>query len=85
MTNTHNMTTHDNTGTHSNEGSRTAAEEVAALFATAGAEADAISRLAGCVEQLQRAQAAKRVLAGLSPAELRAALEFRWPECGDLR
>ena len=37
----------------------------------------AIEQLTGCVAQLHEVQAAKAQLASLTPAEVRAALEFR--------
>jgi len=51
--------------------------EIAELFTIAGRETEAIRQLTGCVEQLHQVQAAKRALAILTPAEVRAALEFR--------
>jgi len=57
-------------------GTRTPAE-IAELFTIADRETEAIQRLTGCVEQLHEVQAAKRELATLTPAEVRAALEFR--------
>jgi len=62
----------DNNGT----GDRTP-QEIARLFEIAGRETDAIRQLSGCVEQLHEAQAAKQALKGLTPAEVRAALEYR--------
>ena len=52
-------------------------EQVAELFAIAGREIEAIEQLTGCVAQLHEVQAAKAELASLTPAEVRAALEFR--------
>ena len=42
-----------------------------------GREVEAIEQLTGCVAQLHEVQAAKAQLASLTPAEVRAALEFR--------
>ena len=50
-------------------------QEIAELFTIAGRETEAIQQLTGCVEQLHEVQAAKRELASLTPAEVRAALE----------
>lgn len=52
-------------------------EQIAELFAIAGREIEAIEQLTGCVAQLHEVQAAKAQLATLTPAEVRAALEFR--------
>jgi hypothetical protein len=52
-------------------------EQIAELFAIAGRETEAIEQLTGCVAQLHEVQAAKAQLASLTPAEVRAALEFR--------
>jgi hypothetical protein len=52
-------------------------EQVAELFAIAGREIEAIEQLTGCVAHLHEVQAAKAELASLTPAEVRAALEFR--------
>lgn len=58
-------------------GERRTPEQIAELFTIAGRESEAIEPLAGCVAQLHEVQAAKAELAGLTPAEIRAALEFR--------
>lgn len=63
------------TNTHNGE-TRTP-EQVAELFAIAGREVEAIEQLTGCVAHLHEVQAAKAQLANLTPAEVRAALEFR--------
>jgi hypothetical protein len=60
-------------------------EEIAELFAVAGRETEAIKELTGCVEQLHEVQAAKRQLANLTPAEVRAALEYRRAGLGEAR
>ena len=52
-------------------------QQVAELFAIAGGESEAIEQLTGCVALLREVQAAKAQLASLTPAEVRAALEFR--------
>jgi hypothetical protein len=52
-------------------------EQIAGLFAITGRETEAIEHLTGCVAQLREVQAAKAELASLTPAEVRAALEFR--------
>ncbi len=52
-------------------------EKIAELFVIAGREVEAIEQLTGCVAQLHEVQAAKVQLASLTPAEVRAALEFR--------
>lgn len=52
-------------------------EQIAELFTIAGRETEAIEHLTGCVAQLHEVQAAKAELASLTPAEVRAALEFR--------
>lgn len=63
-------------------GTRTPAE-IAVLFAIAGRETEAINQLSGCVEQLHEVQAAKQQLATLTPAEVRAALEYRRAGVGE--
>ncbi|NHC22975.1 hypothetical protein G6553_07295 [Nocardioides sp. IC4_145] len=52
-------------------------DQIAELFAIAGREIEAIEQLTGCVAQLHEVQAAKAQLASLTPAAVRAALEFR--------
>lgn len=52
-------------------------EQIAALFAIAGRETEAIEQLTGCVAQLHEVQDAKAQLASLTPAEVRAALQHR--------
>jgi hypothetical protein len=64
------------TNTQDDRESRTP-EQVAELFAIAGRETEAIEQLTGCVAHLHEVQAAKAQLASLTPAEVRAALEFR--------
>lgn len=64
------------TNTQDDGESRTPAQ-IAELFAIAGRETEAIEQLTGCVAQLHEVQAAKAQLANLTPAEVRAALEFR--------
>lgn len=54
-------------------------EEIAELFEIAGRETEAIRQLSGCVAQLLEAQAAKDSLKSLTPAEVRAAMEYRHP------
>lgn len=63
--------------TNTQDGENRTPEEVAELFAIAGRETEAIEQLTGCVAQLHEVQAAKAQLATLTPAEVRAALEFR--------
>ncbi|WP_067429023.1 hypothetical protein [Nocardioides jensenii] len=70
------------TNNQNDEAPRTPAQ-IAELFTIAGRETDAITQLTGCVEQLYVVQAAKRDLAGLTPDEVRAALEFRWSGVGE--
>jgi hypothetical protein len=65
------------------DGGARAPEEIAELFTIAGREAEAIKQLTGCVEQLHEVQAAKRELATLTPAEVRAALEYRRAGLGE--
>ena len=71
------------TNTHGGE-TRTP-EQVAELFAIAGREVQAIEQLTGCVAQLHEVQAAKAQLATLTPAEVRAALEFRRGSLGEVQ
>ncbi|MGE9809526.1 hypothetical protein [Janibacter sp. G1551] len=75
--------THDGThdDIHDDEG-RTP-EQIAELFAIAGREIEAIEQLTGCVAQLHEVQAAKAKPATLTPAEVRAALEFRRAGLGE--
>jgi len=54
-------------------------EEIAELFEIAGRETEAIRQLSGCVAELLEVQAAKDSLTALTPAEVRAALEYRHP------
>lgn len=68
--------------TNTQDGTRTP-QEIAELFTIAGRETEAIQQLTGCVEQLHKVQAAKRELASLTPAEVRAALEFRRAGLGE--
>ena len=63
--------------TNTHDGEPRTPEEIAELFAIAGRETEAIEQLTGCVAQLHEVQAAKAQLATLTPAEVRAALEFR--------
>ena len=68
--------------TNTQDGPRTP-QEIAELFTIAGRETEAIQQLTGRVEQLHEVQAAKRELASLTPAEVRAALEFRRAGLGE--
>ncbi len=63
--------------TNTHDGETRTPEQIAELFAIAGREIEAIEQLTGCVAQLHEVQAAKAQLATLTPAEVRAALEFR--------
>lgn len=66
--------------TKSHAGETRNPEQIAELFAIAGREIEAIEaieQLTGCVAQLHEVQAAKAQLATLTPAEVRATLEFR--------
>ena len=63
--------------TNTQDGGTRSPEQIAELFTIAGRETAAIQQLTGCVEQLHDVQAAKRELANLTPAEVRAALEYR--------
>ena len=63
--------------TNTHDGETRTPEQIAELFAIAGREIEAIEQLTGCVAQLHEVQAAKAQLASLTPAEVRAALEFR--------
>jgi len=63
--------------TNTHEGEPRTPEQIAELFAIAGREIEAVEQLTGCVAQLHEVQAAKAQLAILTPAEIRAALEFR--------
>ena len=63
--------------TNTHDGEARTPEQIAELFAIAGREIEAIEQLTGCVAQLHEVQAAKAQLATLTPAEVRAALEFR--------
>lgn len=63
--------------TDARDGETRTPEQIAELFAVAGREIEAIKQLTGCVAQLHEVQAAKAQLATLTPAEVRAALEFR--------
>jgi len=68
--------------TNTQDGTRTP-QEIAELFTIAGRKTEAIQQLTGCVEHLHEVQAAKRELASLTPAEVRAALEFRRAGLGE--
>ena len=63
--------------TNTHDGEPHTPEQIAKLFAIAGREIKAVEQLTGCVAQLHEVQAAKAQLAILTPAEIRAALEFR--------
>ena len=52
-------------------------EQIAELFEIAGRETEAIRQLSGCVAELLEVQAARDTLKALTPAEVRAALEYR--------
>ncbi|CAB4757815.1 unannotated protein [freshwater metagenome] len=69
--------------TNTHDGETRTPEQVAELFAIAGRELEAIEQLTGCVAQLHEVQAAKAQLATLTPAEVRAALEFRRGAIGE--
>ena len=69
--------------TNTQDGGPRTPEEIAELFTVAGRETEAIQQLTGCVEQLHEVQAAKRELATLTPAEVRAALEYRRAGLGE--
>ena len=69
--------------TNTHDGETRTPEQIAELFAIAGREVEAIEQLTGCVAQLHEVQAAKAQLATLTPAEVRAALEFRRGTLGE--
>lgn len=69
--------------TNTHDGETRTPEQIAELFAIAGREIEAIEQLTGCVAQLHEVQAAKAQLATLTPAEVRAALEFRRGTIGE--
>lgn len=69
--------------TNAHDGETRTPEQIAELFAIAGREIEAIEQLTGCVAQLHEVQAAKAQLATLTPAEVRAALEFRRGALGE--
>ncbi|GAA1519421.1 hypothetical protein GCM10009788_24200 [Nocardioides humi] len=69
--------------TNTHDGETRTPEQVAELFTIAGREIEAIEQLTGCVAQLHEVQAAKAQLASLTPAEVRAALEFRRGTIGE--
>ncbi len=69
--------------TNTHDGETRTPEQIAELFAIAGREIEAIEQLTGCVAQLHEVQAAKAQLATLTPAEVRAALEFRRGTLGE--
>ena len=71
--------------TNTHDGETRTPEQVAELFAIAGREVQAIEQLTGCVAQLHEVQAAKAQLATLTPAEVRAALEFRRGTLGEVQ
>ena len=68
---------------NTHDGKTRTPEQIAELFAIAGRETEAIEKLTGCVAQLHDVQAAKAQLATLTPAEVRAALEFRRGTLGE--
>ena len=69
--------------TNTHDGETRTPEQIAELFAIAGREIEAIEQLTGCVARLHDVQAAKAQLATLTPAEVRAALEFRRGTLGE--
>lgn len=52
-------------------------QEIADLFEITRREGEAIRQLTGCVAELEQVEAAKECLKSLTPAEVRAALEYR--------
>ena len=68
---------------NTHDGETRTPKQIAELFAIAGREIEAIEQLTGCVAQLHEVQAAKAQLATLTPAEVRAALEFRRGTLGE--
>ena len=71
--------------TNTHDGETRTPEQIAELFAIAGREIEAIEQLTGCVAQLHEVQAAKAELASLTPAEVRATLEFRRGGIGEAK
>ena len=69
--------------TNTHDGETRTPEQVAELFAIAGREFEAIEQLTGRVAQLHEVRAAKAQLSTLTPAEVRAALEFRRGTLGE--
>jgi hypothetical protein len=63
----------------------TSPEDIAELFDVVGREPEAIRQLTGWVEELHSVQAAKQALSELTPAEVRAALEYRRTMGGEAR
>jgi hypothetical protein len=63
--------------TMTNENGQRSPQEIAELFEVAGRESKAIRQLSSCVTALLEVQAAKQSLKALTPAEVRAALEYR--------
>jgi hypothetical protein len=63
--------------TMTNENGQRSPQEIAELFEVAGRETEAICQLSGCVTDLLEVQAAKESLKALTPAEVRAALDYR--------
>lgn len=61
----------------------TSTEEIAELFDVVGRESETIRQLSGCVEHLREVQVAKRALLTVSPAAVRAALEYRRTVSGE--
>ena len=73
------------TMTNTQDGGPRTPEEIADLFTITGRETEAITQRTGCVEQLHQVQAAKQKLANLTPAEVRAALEYRRAALGEVQ
>ena len=69
--------------TNTHDGETRTPEQIAQLFAIARRQIEAIEQPTGCVAQLHQFQAAKAQLATLTPAEVRAALEFRHGRVGE--
>jgi hypothetical protein len=71
------------TATRAQDGGARTPEDIAVLFTVAGREDEAIQQLTCWVAQLHEVQAAKGKLATLTPAEVRAALEYRRASVGE--
>lgn len=69
--------TNNRDGSSTTPGRGLSMREISEFFDIAGRETEVIAGLSGGMDQLRAVQVAKHALATLSPAEVRAAMEYR--------